>query len=360
MGYDFHLGEDGPKLIEINTNAGGALINAVLAKAQKACCAPVESLFLPGGSSEHDVETAIVESFRREWRSAQKGSGPSTRTASSGRSAGDEGSDPIRTIAIVDADPEGQYLYPEFVLFQRLFQKHGIEAIITSPEQLRHADGRLWHGARPIDLVYNRLTDFGLEIPASAALRAAYMAGEVVVTPNPWAHAVFADKRNLVRLTDATLLRSWGISNDAIALLARAIPKTIEVTRDRGDALWSRRSSLFFKPVAGYGGRAAYRGDKITRRVWETILAGGYVAQDLVPPSTRTVIVDGERQSLKVDIRNYTYDGEVQLIAARLYQGQTTNMRTPGGGFAPVLGSGLVASDCCAPEGADPWCCRKE
>ena len=28
MGYDFHLGLDGPKLIEINTNAGGALINA--------------------------------------------------------------------------------------------------------------------------------------------------------------------------------------------------------------------------------------------------------------------------------------------------------------------------------------------
>jgi hypothetical protein len=25
------------------------------------------------------------------------------------------------------------------------------------------------------------------------------------------------------------------------------------------------------------------------------------------------------------------------LAAARLYQGQTTNMRTPGGGFAPVL-----------------------
>jgi len=47
-------------------------------------------------------------------------------------------------------------------------------------------------------------------------------------------------------------------------------------------------------------------------------------------------MVDGERQSRKVDIRNYTYEGEVQLIAARLYQGQTTNFRTPGGGFAPV------------------------
>ena len=40
---------------------------------------------------------------------------------------------------------------------------------------------------------------------------------------------------------------------------------------------------------------------------------------------------------LKVDIRLYTYYGAVLLTAARLYQGQTTNMRTPSGGFAPVL-----------------------
>ena len=40
---------------------------------------------------------------------------------------------------------------------------------------------------------------------------------------------------------------------------------------------------------------------------------------------------------LKSDIRLYTYDGETLLMAARLYQGQTTNFRTPGGGFAPVF-----------------------
>ena len=42
MGYDFHLAADGPKLIEINTNAGGAFLNALLAKAQRACCTEVE------------------------------------------------------------------------------------------------------------------------------------------------------------------------------------------------------------------------------------------------------------------------------------------------------------------------------
>jgi hypothetical protein len=41
-------------------------------------------------------------------------------------------------------------------------------------------------------------------------------------------------------------------------------------------------------------------------------------------------------RALKFDVRNYVYDGDVLWVAARLYQGQTTNMRTPGGGFAPV------------------------
>jgi hypothetical protein len=40
---------------------------------------------------------------------------------------------------------------------------------------------------------------------------------------------------------------------------------------------------------------------------------------------------------LKIDVRLYTYDGDVLLTAARIYRGQATNFRTPGGGFAPVF-----------------------
>jgi hypothetical protein len=63
----------------------------------------------------------------------------------------------------------------------------------------------------------------------------------------------------------------------------------------------------------------------------------GYVAQRIAAPGERVICLDGsEPQSLKYDVRCYVYDGKVQLVAARLYQGQTTNFRTPGGGFAPV------------------------
>lgn len=102
------------------------------------------------------------------------------------------------------------------------------------------------------------------------------------------------------------------------------------------ERLWAERRRLFFKPFAGFGGRAAYRGDKLTKAVWHQILAGGYVAQALVAPGARVVSKHEPVQVLKFDLRDYVYDGEVQWVAARLYQGQTTNFRTPGGGFAPV------------------------
>jgi hypothetical protein len=47
--------------------------------------------------------------------------------------------------------------------------------------------------------------------------------------------------------------------------------------------------------------------------------------------------VDGTVTTRKVDIRLYTYAGQHLLAAARVYQGQATNFRTPGGGFAPVF-----------------------
>ena len=53
-------------------------------------------------------------------------------------------------------------------------------------------------------------------------------------------------------------------------------------------------------------------------------------------PGERTISGGEAAQTLKFDVRNYSYGGQVQSLAARLYQGQTTNFRTPGGGFAPV------------------------
>lgn len=38
FGYDFHVYNNAVGLIEINTNADGATLNAVMAKAHRVCC----------------------------------------------------------------------------------------------------------------------------------------------------------------------------------------------------------------------------------------------------------------------------------------------------------------------------------
>ncbi len=168
-------------------------------------------------------------------------------------------------------------------------------------------------------------------------LREAWLSDAVVLTPHPHAHAIYADKRNLVALSDQEWLRKIGVSKEDCEVLQAGVPRAELVTPENAESFWSARRQWFFKPAAGYGSKAAYRGDKLTKRVFGEISRGGYIAQALVPPSERRLRIDGVERNLKLDVRNFVYQGKVQLVSARLYQGQTTNFRTHGGGFAAVV-----------------------
>jgi hypothetical protein len=311
LGYDFHLTATGSQLIEINTNAGGSLLNTLLLRAN-------------GNSDAQRIETAIVEMFLAEWQK-------------------ERGLQPLMTVAIVDEQPENQFLLPEFLLFQQLFQRHHINAIICDPSQLSYRDHALWHHNQRIDLVYNRLTDFGLDEPEQQTLCDAYLNNAVVVTPHPRAHALYADKRNLVLLTDSTLLKTLGVDEATIDILVTGIAHTVFVQAEQAEALWVKRKQLFFKPTKGYGSKAVYRGDKLTKRVFDEILTNDYVAQTFVPPSERHY----HAASLKFDVRHYAYQDQILLTSGRLYQGQTTNFRTEGGGFAEVVKVADSGTVCC-------------
>ena len=66
----------------------------------------------------------------------------------------------------------------------------------------------LSHDGQRIDLVYNRCTDFYFADPAHAALAEAYARDLAVITPHPFAHALYANKDNLILLSDAAALRA--------------------------------------------------------------------------------------------------------------------------------------------------------
>ena len=310
FGYDFHLNAEGAHLIEINSNAGGAFLNDLLLQSQRGVAMPGEA------AAADNLEQVFLDMFRNEWRL-------------------ERGDAPLQTIVIVDEQPLEQYLYPEFVLAQRLFERAGITALIADPLELESRADGLYCRERKVDLVYNRLTDFSLQ--QHLTLRRAYLDGQAVLTPHPHAYARYADKRNLALLTDADRLRAMGVADEVIAVLQAGIPQTRLVQAEDAEHWWPQRKQWFFKPAQGFGSKGTYRGASMTQRVFAEIRGGGYVAQRMALPGERMVCAEGaEPVALKSDVRCYVYDGKVQLIVARLYQGQTTNFRTMGGGFAQV------------------------
>jgi hypothetical protein len=318
MGYDFHVTSAGPRLIEINTNAGGALVNGLHTaslcdpKALACLCAdllPVET-----------VEQRLVAQFLAEYE-AVHGAGARPRR-----------------IAIADEKPEQQFLRAEFELMRALFERFGIEAHVCDTSHLvRRTDGALALGDAAVDLVYLRDTDFTLEAPRCAELRAAYLERKVVVSPSPREYFLLADKRRLALLSSRAALESLGVVEDDAAFLASVVPETHLLAALDAETVWRTRSEWVFKPATAFGSRAVYRGDKLSRRRFEELLREPtYVVQRRAPPGEVRVETSDGPQAMKFDVRAYAYRGEILLLGARVYQGQVTNLRSPGGGFSAI------------------------
>jgi hypothetical protein len=100
----------------------------------------------------------------------------------------------------------------------------------------------------------------------------------------------------------------------------------------------SARSS---SPFAGYGSAAPTAGQArgALDEIWQRLRCAGKAA------AAERIPVEAD-PPLKLDLRNTRVPRRVQLIAARLWRGQTTNFRSPGGGFARPVGSRTaVAAD---------------
>jgi hypothetical protein len=316
MGYDFHVTPQGPRLIEINTNAGGALANGLHTAAR------IDTSLLTCLCDElmpvEAIEARIAASFRSEFEAVHPG----------GR---------LSRLAIADERPEAQFLYPEFLLLVALFERAGIEAVVTDTGELRREAGGIRAGGGRVDLVYLRDTDFQLGAPRSRALREAWLADEVVVTPSPREHHLLADKRRLVLFSSAERLRGLGVAAADAEFLAEIVPETHRLEDLPLEATFRGRRDWVFKPATAFGSRGVYRGDKISRRKFEEIAAaGGFVAQRAVAPGELEVPTAEGPRRMKFDVRAYAYRGEILLLGARVYQGQVTNLRTPGGGFSAI------------------------
>lgn len=310
MAYDFHTNEAGECfLVEVNTNASGFLLASLMdmihTQATVGSFAPLEML---------------AKSFARElelW--------------------GKAGAAPV--VAITDEEILQQKMYPEFVMYRDWFRSFGWKAEFCESRDFAFGDGRLsGAGFDKIDLVYNRLTDFYLENPAHAALRAAFGAQAACVTPSPREYWLLADKQRLVELGREGFLAQVAASAEEAAAVKKVLLPTFDKKSfPNEDEIWSQRKNLFFKPKRSHGGKSVYRGESVSRKVFERLMAEDVLIQHFQP--AQKVPTDDPRSVLshwKFDLRFFVYADQIQLAAARIYQGQVTNFSSPLGGFTRV------------------------
>src|SRR3546814_17931289 len=125
-----------------------------------------------------------------------------------------------------------------------MLQKHDVEVEIVDGTGFRRDRGQLLANDRPVELIYNRMPDFALEEHSHEPIRRASEAGVVVLTPNPRNHAIYADTRNLVTLSDPHMLLPLCVYADVVAGFPASIPTTMRVTPTNDDALGATRRKL--------------------------------------------------------------------------------------------------------------------
>jgi len=297
MGVDFHLTPDGPKLIEINNNAGGLYIG--------------EDRWVPQPDMPElhgHLEQRLVEMFHAEWS----------------------------TIAIMDENVTGQFMYPEMLAYAELFRRAGRQVFLISPEQLQLSkDGLVCDGVR-IDAIYNRHTDFYLEGDDVAHIRRAYEKGQVEVNPHPRSYALIGDKSRMVDWWRDGLLEAC-VDQELVEQIRAVTPETHQLSELDSEKAWAERKQWVFKPAARHGGKGVLLGKAMSRKRYEALDISDTIVQRLVPASEVDVEgFDGERKRMKLDIRLFMHGEKLIALAGRVWLGQVTNFRQPGSGWVPI------------------------
>jgi len=292
MGFDFHLTAEGPKLIEINNNAGGLYIG--------------DGRWLPQPDIPElhgALEARLVDMFHADWA----------------------------TIAIMDEDVTRQFMYPEMQAYAQLLGNNGRNVMVVSPEDLHPDDHGLSCGGVHIDAIYNRHTDFYLEGEDVAHIRHAYEQGQLIVNPHPRSYALIGDKTRMVDWWRDSLLEDC-IDQAAVAQIRAVTPTTRRMADMDATQAWAKRKQWVFKPAARHGGKGVLLGKAMSRKRFEALNVADTIMQQLVPPSE----IDIEGSRMKLDIRLYMHGETLIALAGRVWRGQVTNFRQPGSGWVSL------------------------
>ncbi|MFO0814758.1 MAG: hypothetical protein U0796_16185 [Gemmatales bacterium] len=236
--------------------------------------------------------------------------------------------------------------YSEFVLYQNLFQHHGLEVVIIDPRDVTYQGNRLiTNDGKPIDLIYKRvlITELiergGMEHPVIRAVRNRH-----VCMINPFrckilykkaSFAVLSDERNAHLLTAEELAtvhehipwtRIVASRQTATPKVRKACPATVKVmatqsegkTVDLIDFISKNKDALVLKPNDDYGGKGIVLGWTVDQPTWDQAvqhaLTTPYIVQERVhlPKEPFPYIANGKLQTsdIMLDTNPFVCHGE--------------------------------------------------
>jgi hypothetical protein len=297
MGYDFHLTPDGPKLIEINNNAGGLYIGD-----QRWLPQPDMADVLPG-----TLEERLLSMFHSGWSA----------------------------IAIMDEQVRDQYMYPEMCAYADLLRHDGRKVWVCSPEDVGLTEAGLFIDGQRLDAIYNRHTDFYLEDRPLQHIRMAYERGQVAINPHPRSYALIGDKSRMVDWWRPGLLEGC-VDAQELAEIRAVTPVTRQLAEMDLQQAWAERKQWVFKPAARHGGKGVVLGKAMSRKRFNSLEVDETIAQQLIPAS----VVEVEGNEMKLDIRLYMHGESLIALAGRVWRGQVTNFREPGSGWVSLVVDG--------------------
>jgi hypothetical protein len=296
MSYDFHIDQNQePKLIEINTNAAFWLLGYELYQLN----------FKKDSALFCDLEE-LKRNFQEEYSLSQK-------------------KEEIKSIQIVDEKTSQQRMLIEFLCFNDLFKSWGWKSDISDVDQLKSSN-----------FIYNRHTDFYFTNSVSHDLKKVYEDGSACVSPHPFEYFLLADKERIVDWSESSFLNKF-LNFESSEVIRKVIPISQKITLENSEEIWKQRKYKFFKPMRSFGSKQSYKGASVSKKIFEECVQQGFIAQDYIQPEEVEVKTEQGLEKMKYDLRCYVYKNKLQMIIARVYQGQVTNLRTPFGGFTTCL-----------------------
>lgn len=294
MGYDFHLTDEGPKLIEVNNNAGGLYLGRQ---------PDGQDAWLPQPALAGSLRERLLAMFAPNWQ----------------------------TIAIMDAEVRAQFMYPEMCAYARLLADAGRWSAVVSPEEIVERKDGLYIEETRLDAIYNRHTDFYLREATLAHVRRAFMQGTIALNPYPRSYALVGDKQRMVDWWQQDGLPAC-VDDATLRLIRGIVPETHRLAEMDREDVWRKRASWVFKPSARHGGKGVVLGRSMSRTRFASLDPEDTIVQQWVPASM--VEIDG--RELKLDVRLYMHGDRLIALAGRVWRGQVTNFRAPGSGWVAI------------------------